>query len=159
DDARAQDNWQRLDPDRHPWRLVAPYRFQIDRAFREAQPPAGQERLRVLAGRLCSNHLAAALRGLSPALAAWKAQRTARNAMPPTRDFVRLHGPANPALALRLAQLVTIKIVKEGTIEDVEWFRQTFGAPPDDPQLHRLKALVGESTDEPNEAVPNWLAY
>ena len=39
DDARALDNWQRLDPKRVPARLAAPLRAVIDPAFRAAQSP------------------------------------------------------------------------------------------------------------------------
>ena len=39
DDARAQENWQRLAPERLPYRLAAPFRFRIDAEFRAAQSP------------------------------------------------------------------------------------------------------------------------
>ena len=62
DDARAVENWQRLDTDRLPARLAAPFRFQIDAAFRAAQPPATQALLRKQADHVSSNVLLTHLR-------------------------------------------------------------------------------------------------
>ena len=38
DDARAVENWQRLDADRLPARLAAPLRAALDPAFKRSQP-------------------------------------------------------------------------------------------------------------------------
>ena len=46
DDARANENWQRLDPKRLPARLAAPFRFGFDPDFRSAQPADMQNELR-----------------------------------------------------------------------------------------------------------------
>lgn len=159
DDVRAQDNWQRLDPDRQPWRLVVPYRFQIDRAFREAQTPPAQERLRTLAARLGGNTLVAALRGLARSFATWHDDREAKNAQRSIRDFVQLYKPTNPALIARLGQLVTAKIITNGAPQDVAFFQQTFGTPADDPQLNRMMAVLTETNDDPDRSVRAWLAY
>src|SRR5207245_2571130 len=69
DDVRARDNWQRLDPERLPWRLAAPFRSRIDPAFRQLQPPQTQQRLRSALDRAAGPGLAASLRSLEPALA------------------------------------------------------------------------------------------
>ena len=45
DDARALENWQRLDPNRMPYRISAPLRASIDPAFMKAQPAATQKAL------------------------------------------------------------------------------------------------------------------
>src|SRR5262249_41438768 len=45
DDARAVENWQRLDPQRLPARLAAPFRAALDPAFRATQAPAVQRAL------------------------------------------------------------------------------------------------------------------
>src|SRR5262249_56926659 len=39
DDARAAENWSRLDPERLPAQLAAPLRYAADAEFRKAQPP------------------------------------------------------------------------------------------------------------------------
>src|SRR5207248_7846116 len=62
DDARALENWQRLDPERLPARLAAPYRAQIDAAFRNAQPPETQAALQRQLDRLQGSPLQAQLR-------------------------------------------------------------------------------------------------
>src|SRR5262249_49546036 len=43
DDARALDNWQRLDASRLPGRLAAPFRAALDPAYRTAQSPAARQ--------------------------------------------------------------------------------------------------------------------
>jgi tetratricopeptide (TPR) repeat protein len=55
DDAKALENWQRLDVDRLPWRLVAPFRFRIDEAFRSAQPVETAKRLTSQLDRIASS--------------------------------------------------------------------------------------------------------
>src|SRR5262249_15033117 len=46
DDARAVENWQRLDPERLPARVAAPLLAEVDPAFRSRQPPEAQKALR-----------------------------------------------------------------------------------------------------------------
>src|SRR5205823_12829676 len=45
EDVRAVENWQRLQPERLPARLAAPFRQAIDPAYRRTQPPETQTRL------------------------------------------------------------------------------------------------------------------
>src|SRR5262249_31136013 len=51
DDARALENWQRLDPQRQPYRLSAVFRAGIDPEFRKAQTPEAQNALQAASAR------------------------------------------------------------------------------------------------------------
>ena len=46
DDQRACENWQRLDPQRPPARIAAPFRAAIDAAYAKAQSPEMQKKLK-----------------------------------------------------------------------------------------------------------------
>src|SRR5262245_29158783 len=64
DDARALENWQRLDLMRLPARLAAPYRFQLDPTFRTAQSPEAQKLLQRQGDSLAGPGVAQDLRRL-----------------------------------------------------------------------------------------------
>src|SRR5204862_1272396 len=64
DDARALENWQRLDPQRLPARLAAPLRYLIDPPYREALPPDAQAALRKKSDRLVGSGLVQPMRTL-----------------------------------------------------------------------------------------------
>src|SRR5262249_28189033 len=68
DDARALENWQRLAPDRVPARLAAPFRCQIDPAYRAAQPPATQAAMQTQLDRAQGSVLPQELRRLRQAM-------------------------------------------------------------------------------------------
>src|SRR5690606_28218214 len=65
EDERACDNWQRLDPQRLPFRLAAPLRFRADKDFAAQQPPATQNALQQQADRLQGTPLIQQLRSLN----------------------------------------------------------------------------------------------
>src|SRR5581483_9018017 len=69
DDTRATENWQRLDAQRLPARLAAPFRFHIDPTFRAAQSPGTQETLQKEVDRLQSSSLLQQLRQLRTTVA------------------------------------------------------------------------------------------
>ena len=69
DDARAVENWQRLNSQRLPARLASPLRFGIDPAYRAAQPPATQNALRQQLDRLQGSGALPALRSVQALLA------------------------------------------------------------------------------------------
>jgi tetratricopeptide (TPR) repeat protein len=156
DDVRALENWQRLDSARLPARLAAPFRFQIDSAYRAAQLPATQNLLQRMVDRLQSSGVLQQLRAVQAALhqneSLAPALRLAESAM------LGLQQRA-PQLAPRLASAVYWTLVAQGTPADVPRFQRAFGQPHDDPHFDRLKALSYESAGELTEAHKHWQEY
>ncbi len=164
DDARALDNWQRLQPERQPWRLVAPFRFQIDAPFREVQPPATRTRLQALVERLTSAGIVGSLRTLEKSLgASWRDDKVASEAFRQCRSFSGTFSQSNPALVRRIADVLYAKILVDGLPQDAGRFAANFPCPADDPRANRLKAIIAQRTDDDGdglpEAIEGWLAY
>ncbi|MFO0798170.1 MAG: hypothetical protein U0804_11900 [Gemmataceae bacterium] len=156
DDARAAENFARLDPTRLPARLAAPLRFAVDPAFKQAQPPesatALSARLRKLLPSPAVEHLRAIARELGRDKPLAPAFRAAELVVPMLRSFA-------PDLVPRLANCVYHAIVSQGQPEDLPKFRKLFGGPPDDPNFHRLQAQIGEAIGDPAGTHAHWLKY
>jgi tetratricopeptide (TPR) repeat protein len=155
DDTRAVENWQRLNPDRLPFRLAAPFRFAIDSAYRTAQPPATQVALQRQANQLTSSPLAQQLRQLRASLDHKEnlapAFRQAEALLPTLRREA-------PHLVHRLASCFYWAAIDTGP-DDVQRYRRVFGNPPDDPHFHRLEGLAHDRAPNFTEAHKNWQAY
>ncbi len=155
DDARALENWQRLAPERLPARLAAPFRFQIDPAFRAAQPPETQAALRRQLDRMEGESLAPRLRQMRAALANHEslagAFRQAEALLPALRRDA-------PKAVDRLASCFYWAAVDTGP-DDVLRYKRVFGRPPTDPSFFRLEALANERAGNPEDAHKNWLKY
>jgi tetratricopeptide (TPR) repeat protein len=153
DDPRALENWQRLNADRLPARLVAPLRFTIDRAYRTAQEPETQAALQKQADRLQGAGPVQTLRSIQAALATSeqlaRAFRLAEDLLPDLRQN-------HPQLIPRLASCFYWAIVTSGMPEDMNRYRRVFGEPPDDPGFARLQALVAEHQGLFAEAHKHW---
>jgi tetratricopeptide (TPR) repeat protein len=156
DDLKALENWQRLNLDRLPARLAAPLRFQIDLAFRQAQPPEAQAVLQKQADRLMDANLVVQLRGLQGVLADAdrlpEVFRLATNLLPALRQQA-------PALTPHLAACFFWAIVEHGQPEDVGRYQRVFGTPADDPGLDRLRALLFEHLGELDQAHHHWQRF
>jgi len=156
DDARALDNWQRLDAERLPARLAAPFRYLMDGPYREAQSPEAQAALRKQADRLQGEPVVDQLRALPKALADQHsltyAFRLAEAVLPVLRQ-------QSPQLAARLASCFYWAVITVGRPEDVPRYGRVFGAPPDDPNFARLRALAYEHVQELQEAHREWQAF
>lgn len=155
DDARALENWQRLNPQRLPALLVAPLRQLIDAPYRTAQPPETQARLRQQLDKLQGSSLASRMRGLRAALADKEnlapAFRQAEALLPELRR-------TEPALAERLAR-VFYWAVTESSPDDLPRYQRVFGRPPGDPQFNRLHALAYDRGGDFEKAHSYWLKY
>lgn len=142
DDARAVENWRRLDPQRLPFRVAAPMRFEVDREFRHVQPAAGRPNLQRSADRMQDSLLFRGLRVLQAELSnpdeLSSALRRAANLLS------ELHRVA-PELEPRLAACFFWAIVQGGGPQHVERYGRVFGAPAEDPGLNRLKAMSAEA--------------
>jgi len=156
DDTRVLENWQRLDAERLPARLAAPLRFALDPGFRVAQPPASQKVLQQQADRLQGSGLVQPLRVLQPALAN---EHQLPNAFRQTENLLPHFRRETPHLVPRLAACFYWAIIGHGAPEDVNRYKRVFGAPADDPQLYRLKALGLEHRGMMTEAHYNWQEF
>jgi tetratricopeptide (TPR) repeat protein len=156
DDARAVENWQRLDPERLPARLAAPLRFNLDASYRTAQPPTTQTTLQQQADRLQGSGLVQPLRAVQAAMANEQhlpqAFRLAENLLPALRREAA-------HLVPRLASCFYWTIIDHGAPEDVGRYRRVFGAPPDDPRLARLEALALDHRGWMPEAHKFWQEF
>jgi tetratricopeptide (TPR) repeat protein len=158
DDARALDNWQRLDPQRIPSRLVAPLRIGIDPAFRQAQPPATQVALGQHAARL------AGAAGISTQLSALRAAlgnaRSLGQAFRQAEPMVAQLRRERPNFVPRLAHCFFWTIVRHGQPEDIGRYRHLFGPTiASDGELARLEALAVEDRGMMAEAHRAWQAF
>jgi tetratricopeptide (TPR) repeat protein len=155
DDARAVENWSRLRSDRLPARLAAPFRFAVDPVFRTAQPPETQAALQRQADRLHEGTLVAALRSVQAALSAEnlpQALRLVEGIVPRLRQQA-------PPLAARLARVFQGALIHGGDRPDLQRYRRIFGAPADDPELHRLEAIALERCHDCEGAHKLWQKY
>jgi tetratricopeptide (TPR) repeat protein len=156
DDTRAVENWQRLDPDRLPARLAAPFRFAVDAPFRLAQQPAAQVALQKQYDQLQGHGLIQPLREIQVALARegamGRAFQMAANLLPALRAEA-------PALVPRLATCFYWAMITTGGPNDIPRYQRTFGTPPDDPHFHRLSALAYDRGHDLQEAHKFWQKY
>jgi tetratricopeptide (TPR) repeat protein len=153
DDARALENWQRLDADRLPARLVAPYRFLIDPAFRAAQAPPAQAALQRQADRLAGQDLVRRLREVQAALTD---QRSLARAFRLAEDLLPALRTESPAAAARLAACFYWGAITDGGPDDIPRYRRVFGPPPDDPTFARMRAVAYERAGELEQAHQQW---
>jgi tetratricopeptide (TPR) repeat protein len=156
DDARALEAFSRLNPQRLPARLAAPFRFALDPAFKRAQPPEIQKILQKQGDHLFGSGLLPGLRNLQAALAD---ERKSANAFRIAETLLPSLKAEAPALVPALANCCYRNIIDQGTPEDVARYKRVFGAPPDDPELWRLPALALERRDQFRDAHPCWLDY
>lgn len=155
DDARAIENWQRLKAERIPARLAAPLRFQIDNAFRAAQPPETQNALQRHTACLQTDATVRVLRDLSQSIG--KAHSLAPVFRQAETALQALRRDA-PHLVPRLASALYWTILSQGLPEDIQRYQRVFGSPPDDPHFHRLEAMAYERAGDFAESHRHWQA-
>jgi tetratricopeptide (TPR) repeat protein len=150
DDAKALENFTRLSADRIPFRMAAPIRAKIDRGFIPSGGSTDREQ------SLFGGGVVAKLHKLRPELARRKklnaAFKAAEGVLPDLKAKL-------PAAVPRLANCFYHAIVKHGEQDDLTRYRKLFGPPADDPQFHKLEALVYEEIDQPELALHRWAAY
>jgi tetratricopeptide (TPR) repeat protein len=156
DNAKAVENWQRLNPKRVPARLAAPFLMRIGPGFRTAQTSQAQERLQATFDHLQGGDLIRRLRTLQRYLANERhlsqAFRHAEQLMP------RLRTEA-PGLIPRIAACFFWIIVDHGFPEDKHRYKRVFGGSLEDPELHRMEALALESRHQLDDAHEAWQRY
>ncbi len=152
DDAKAIDNWQRLDPRRLPAKLAAPLRWQIDPTFRQTLPRQLQQQYCQQAMQLLP--LPEALTKLARALH----QTSLTSAFRLAEELVALW-KSHPARVERLANLFYWQILDHGEPKDLSKFTQIFGPPKHDPKFMRLQALIYERQGQIVLANTYWHSY
>lgn len=157
DDARAIENWSRLDPTRLPAKLAAMLRGGIDPAFLQVQPPTVQLAVRKQGERLAADPLLSGLRAVQAALV-----KARGNLMPAFREaetvIPRLR-QEQPEMLARLARCFYWEIVERGQPEDRGRYERLFGRPPEDPEFFKLNAIVMEHVPVLREAHEYWQLY
>lgn len=155
DDARALDNWTRLDAVRLPARLALPFRLRLDPAFGATLGPTAASTARTNVLKLEGDAVAQRFAEL---------QQTLGRDQPMTKAFaaverlVPLLRTNRPDLIPRLAKVVYWAVQRFGEPTDVPKYVRILGKPPDDPDFHRLNAMNYER-GSPAEAVAYWLKY
>lgn len=155
DDARALDNWTRLDATRLPARLALPFRLRLDPAFGATLGPTAASTARTNVLKLEGDAVAQRFAEL---------QQTLGRDQPMTKAFaaverlVPLLRTNRPDLIPRLAKVVYWAVQRFGEPTDVPKYVRILGKPPDDPDFHRLNAMNYEG-GSPAEAVAYWLKY
>jgi len=155
DDARAQENWQRLAPERLPYRLAAPFRFRIDAEFRAAQSPETHTALQRQLDRMDGGEaLLPQLRKLRGALtnpdSLAAALRQAETLFPALRRDA-------PQVESRLASCFYWAILDTGP-DDILRYKRVFGRPAADPNFFRLEAMANEGGNF-QDAHTSWQKY
>jgi tetratricopeptide (TPR) repeat protein len=156
DDARAVENFTRLNPARYPARLAAPVRVQCDAAFAQAQPDAVRSALLEQNQRLRSVGILAKLSKIRSELASSRKLGPAFKAAEGAVNDLKKHAPH---LIPRLADAFYFAIARRGEQDDLPKYRKLFGPPPADPQFHKLEAMVFEEMDALEMSLARWSAY
>lgn len=131
DDARAGENFQRLDSTRVPARLAA----ALSNSQLATSPLVGG--LRAVARELGRD------RSMVPAFRAVEA------VLP---DLKR----TAPHLVGRLANCLYFALLKQGQPDDLPRYRKHFGNPPNDPTFSNLQAQIGEMIGQFDQAHTHW---
>jgi tetratricopeptide (TPR) repeat protein len=155
DDARALENWQRLDQARLPSRLCATMRASIDPAYLASQTPVIQQTLRAKGMQLQGLSIAPLLRDIKEMLHGDRVMQAFRKAEQVVAVLKRDHAD----LAARFAQCFFWAVIEHGDVEDLERYRRVFGVPVDDPKLYRLEALALEARGMWPEAHKVWQSF
>jgi tetratricopeptide (TPR) repeat protein len=155
DDDRARENWQRLDTQRLPARLAAPFRAAIDPDYQRAQSQATQTLLRQQFEQVQSSSLDRLLRDLRSAAGkpdrSVALYRSVENLLPVLRQEA-------PQAVARLGRVLYWSIPRNGP-DSIPRHRRLFGSPPDDRNYHRIEATAYEEADELEEAHAHWRRY
>jgi tetratricopeptide (TPR) repeat protein len=156
DDGRALENWQRLQPQRLPARLAAPFRQVIDPGFRQAQTQETRLRLQKqhehLQGTLLTPKLHQVQQSLGNPRLLMQAFRQVEILLPELRSQAA-------GLVPRLAACFFWAIVEHGSPDGLDRYRRIFGAPAEDPDLARMEALAVERRGDLEHAHEAWQRY
>jgi tetratricopeptide (TPR) repeat protein len=156
DDARAAENFARLDRTRIPFRLCGPYFAAADPAYKASLPGPVAAELAKRFASLNSGTIDSSFREMAQHLGREKPMTPvftlAETLLP------RLKKEA-PALAGKLAKCLYYAIIRQGQPDDLARYRKHFGPLADDPQFFRLQARIAEEIGQIAVSNKNWLKY
>ena len=155
DDARAIENWSRLDASRLPARLALPFRLKLDPAFGATLGPTAASSARANLLRLEGDPVAQRFAELQQSLGRDQPMAKAFAAVERLLPLLRVQ---RPGLIPRLAKVVYWAVQRFGEPGDVPKYLRLLGKPPDDPDFHRLNAMNYEG-GSPADAIGYWLKY
>lgn len=156
DPVRAVENFTRLDSDRLPARLAAPYRLALDPQFKDTLPTDTATTLIRQHEKLCGNPIVDGLRTIARELGRGKALAPAFKA---AETVVPLLKATAAHLIPRLANCIYHALIQQGHPDDLARYRRVFGSPVNDPGFHKLQALINEQIDNPVTAHTQWRQY
>lgn len=158
DDERALENWQRLQDDRYPSRLIAPLRFSIDQSFREAQSRQTQEFLKqAFDSTIARDSIQHQLKEVPRILAGRGGLARALNHI--ERHVLPLMRKEAPAVVPRLANCMYWALLDQENESLVRDYARVFTPPTEDPSFNRLNALGYEKGGDLQEAHKYWQRY
>lgn len=156
DDARAAENFARLDPQRLPHRLAAPYRHALDPAWRARLAAKSGAELAKQFASLNSSGIITHLREIAKHLGRDRpmqpAFRAAEAVIPALKNRM-------PRFLERLANCLYHALMRQGQPDDLARFRRLFGQLPGDPGFFKLQARIAEEIGELEVANQNWIKH
>lgn len=155
DDARALENWSRLNPARRPAALVAPLRAGIDPAWLAGQPVHRQAELRASADSLLQTKAVQELRAWMEDVREMRASELFSR----TAKLIPLLAPVGAGYVDRLLEATAHEILENGDLSHVDRARRKLPPLPGDPTWDRLRALVAEGMGQRQAAARYWEAY
>ena len=157
DDPRALENWQRLDVKLLPARIAAMFRISIDTEFRTAQSPDTQRVLLEQADRLHRDTISDGLRRIRQFFGSQDGSGRIFSDLQQLIPNIRKDWPE---LLPKVANCYYWHVVRYGEFETgPNSYRKWFGSPAEDPELHRMQALMHESMKHYQRANHFWKLY
>jgi tetratricopeptide (TPR) repeat protein len=157
EDARALENWHRLDMKLLPGRLASLFRFQIDPEFRAAQSPDAQNILRRQSEKLHNDLLIAGLRRIQSGLTN---QDNWDWSISGFHQLIANVQQMQPEILPKLANCFYWHAISHGEFDvAAREHRRWFAPPPEDPDLSRMEALMYESEKDFDGANQCWKRY
>ena len=156
DDAKAVENFSRLNPMRFPARLAAPVRVQCDPTYTQGTPAAATAAIAEQGKRLRAVGLVGKLNKVRSELAR---SRTLGPAFKAVEAVLPELAKRAPQLVPKLADVFYFAIIKRGEQPDLAKYRKVFGPPPADPAFHKLEAMVFEEVDDLETSLARWAAF
>ncbi|MGL6077002.1 MAG: tetratricopeptide repeat protein [Fimbriiglobus sp.] len=154
DDPRALENWRRLDPNRLPARIAAPFRAKIEESYSGTLHPRHAARVRGQYRKLQLDTIGDALYRIKLEVEKDDPLNKAFTISEKLSSIVRTK---NPDVWKRLGQVFYWEVLRSGNPEDMPKHLRIFGRNELDPDYHRMNA-IGFGGDPP-QAVKYWLKY
>ncbi len=155
DDAKALENWQRMDMERLPARLAAPLRASLDPAWLHQQAPDQQAKLRRGVDRLLARPMTTELRGLQRTIETESPSCAIRRAVAILPHLQEQCPTAVP----RVVEALSLAVVTRGHVTDVAMIAKLMPPLREDPTFDALRALAAEQAAEHEVSRQSWLAY